>query len=260
MSWEYIKLEKEGKIAFITIDRPKTLNAIDSNVLKELNTAFDLLEDEPEIRVVILTGAGEKAFVAGGDIAAMRAMSPEEGHKFVYAGHALLRKIEKCNKVVIAMVNGYALGGGTEIAMACDLRIASEKARFGLPEVTIGLFPGWGGTQRMARLVGKGIAKELVFTGKQITAEEAYRIGLVNKVVPHKDLKAACIEMAKQIIANSPIAIRQAKKALNDGAEMSMDEGITYEAECWLVNFATSDRVEGLSAFLEKRKPEFQGK
>ncbi|MHB1044299.1 MAG: enoyl-CoA hydratase/isomerase family protein [Eubacteriales bacterium] len=260
MEREYIKLETEGKIAFVTIDRPKTLNAIDGNVLKELNEVFGLLEDDPEIRVIVLTGAGEKAFVAGGDIAAMRAMSPEEGHRFVYAGHALLRKIEKSNKVVIAMVNGYALGGGTEIAMACDLRFASEKARFGLPEVSIGLFPGWGGTQRMARLAGKGVAKELVFTGKQISADEAYRIGLVNKVFPHENLKAACVEIANQIIANSPIAVRQAKKALNDGTEMSMDEGITYEAECWLVNFATRDRVEGLSAFLEKRKPEYQGK
>jgi enoyl-CoA hydratase len=262
MTWKYIKLafEEDGKVAILTIDRPETLNAVNMDVLKELDAAFDQLEADERLRVIIITGGGEKAFVAGGDIAAMRAMNLEEGHAFVYAGHALLKKIERSSKVTIAMINGYALGGGTEIAIACDLRVASEKARLGVPEVTIGLFPGWGGTQRLGRLLGLGLAKELVFTGQHITAQEAYRIGLVNKVVPHEELKDACLELARKIIANSPIAIRQAKKALNFGTDMSLDDGLTYEAECWLVNFATQDRVEGLSAFLEKRKPNFQGK
>lgn len=262
MTWKYIKLafEEDGKVAILTIDRPETLNAVNMDVLKELDAAFDQLEADERVRVIIITGGGEKAFVAGGDIAAMRAMNLEEGHAFVYAGHALLKKIERSSKVTIAMINGYALGGGTEIAIACDLRVASEKARLGVPEVTIGLFPGWGGTQRLGRLLGLGLAKELVFTGQHITAQEAYRIGLVNKVVPHEELKDVCLELARKIIANSPIAIRQAKKALNFGTDMSLDDGLTYEAECWLVNFATQDRVEGLSAFLEKRKPNFQGK
>jgi len=257
---QFVKLERAGRIATVTIDRPEKLNAIDNRVLDELEHVFDELERDGDIRVVIVTGAGEKAFVAGGDIEHMRNLSLQEGERFVYRGHALLSRIENSRMVVIAAVNGYALGGGTELALACDFRVASENAQFGLPEVTIGLFPGWGGTQRLARLVGVGLAKELVFTGERISAQRALEIGLVNRVVKKEELMDVCRQIAEKIIANSPIAVYQAKKALNRGTWMTLEDGLKFEAESWLVNFATQDRVEGLSAFLEKRKPIFTGK
>jgi len=228
---QIVKVERDGKIATVTIDRPEKLNAIDNRVLDELERAFDELERDGGIRVVILTGAGEKAFVAGGDIEHMRNLSLLEGERFVYRGHAVLSRIENSAMVVIAAVNGYALGGGTEIALACDIRIASENAQFGLPEVTIGLFPGWGGTQRLARLVGVGLAKELVFTGERISAQRALEIGLVNRVVRKEELMDTCRQMAEKIIANSPIAVCQAKKALNRGTWMTLEEGLKFEAE-----------------------------
>lgn len=252
-------LEEDGSIVTITVNRPEKLNAIDELTATELLDAFRRLDARDQVRVVILTGAGDKAFVAGGDIAAMSRMTLQEGEKFVYLGHELTKTMERSNKVVIAAVNGYALGGGTEVAMACDIRIASERALFGLPEVTVGLFPGWGGTQRLGRLIGKGRAKELIFTGERLSAEEAYRLGLVNKVVPHNQLLDSARQLAERILGNSQIAIRQAKKALNEGLEVSQDQGLAIEAEAWLVNFATHDRVEGLRAFVEKRKPEWKG-
>jgi enoyl-CoA hydratase/carnithine racemase len=189
----------------------------------------------------------------------MKRMSVLEGEKFVYRGQRVLSQIENCSKVVIAAINGYALGGGMELAMACDIRIASEKAKLGLPETCIGLYPGWGGTQRLVRLVGKGIAKELVFTGCHLSAEEAKELGIVNKVVKHENLMNHCYQLAEKILANSPIAVMQAKKAINQGSEISLDQGLVLEAEAWLVNFSTEDRVEGLTAFLEKRKPQYRG-
>lgn len=260
MEMQYVKMKMMDGIAIVTIDRPDVLNAIDDNVLDELDAALTEIEQNDSVRVVIITGAGEKAFVAGGDIAAMKRMSLLEGEKFVYKGQGVLNKIENSNKVVIAAINGYALGGGTELALACDIRIASEKAQLGLPEVKIGLYPGWGGTQRLVRLVGKGIAKELVFTGERISAEEAKEIGLVNRVVKHDELIDECIKLARKILENSPIAVFQAKKAINQGSEISLSNALALEAEAWLVNFSTEDRVEGLSAFLEKRKPEYKGR
>lgn len=260
MAGRYVRVTDEGAVKVVTIDRPEVLNAIDEAVLEELWTTWDALDADPETRVIILTGAGEKAFVAGGDIGAMYRLSPMEAERFVYAGHRVLNRIERSRQVVIAAVNGYALGGGTELALACDIRVAAAHAVFGLPEVTIGLFPGWGGTQRLARLVGEGRAKELVLTGERISAEEAYRIGLVNRVVPGSELMDACRQLAAKILAASPIGVRQAKKAIHEGLQVSLDQGLAIEAEAWLVNFATEDRREGLGAFLEKRKPQFRGR
>ncbi|WP_126426312.1 enoyl-CoA hydratase/isomerase family protein [Brevibacillus marinus] len=258
--FQYIKFAKGAGTATITIDRPETRNAINEAVLEELEQVFALVEADEHIRVVIVTGGGEKAFVAGGDIAAMQRMSVLEGEKFVYQGQRVLSRIENCSKVVIAAINGYALGGGMELALACDIRIASEKAVLGLPETCIGLYPGWGGTQRLVRLVGKGVAKELVFTGERLSAQEAKELGIVNKVVRHEELIEQCEQLAAKILANSPIAVMQAKKAINQGSEISLDQALVLEAEAWLVNFSTADRVEGLRAFLEKRKPQYSGK
>lgn len=256
--YDHLSVAEDGRIVTVTINRPDKLNAINEATAAELLEAFRGLEQREEIRIIIVTGAGDKAFVAGGDIAAMSKMSVQEGEKFVYLGQELTKAIERSNKVVIAAVNGYALGGGTELLMACDLCIASDRAQFGLPEVTIGLFPGWGGTQRMGRLVGRRKAKELIFTGSRIDADEAHRLGLVNRVVPHHELMDATRQLAGEILKNSQIAVRQAKKALNDGLDLSQDQGLILEAEAWLVNFSSKDRVEGLTAFLERRSPEWQ--
>jgi enoyl-CoA hydratase len=258
--YKNLLIEEDGFIVTITINRPNKLNAIDEATAEELLIAFREINVRDDIRVIILTGSGEKAFIAGGDIESMSNMNLQEGEKFVYLGQELTKTIERSYKVVIAAVNGFALGGGTELAMACDIRIASEHAQFGLPEVTLGLFPGWGGTQRMGRLLGKGSAKELIFTGNIISSEEAFRLGLVNKVVPHNQLFDQVHQLANRIAKNSPIAVRQAKKAINEGLEVSQDQGLVIEAETWLNNFSSYDRVEGLKAFLEKRQPEWQNK
>jgi enoyl-CoA hydratase len=255
---EFVRVEVEPPFADLVLDRADALNAIDERVLGELEDAFERLEADESVRVVVITGAG-KAFVAGGDIAAMQRMTVPEGERFVRRGHDLLLRIERSRLVVIAALNGYALGGGTELALACDLRVASERATLGLPETTIGLFPGWGGTQRLLRLVGLGAAKDLVFTGRRIDAAEALRLRLVERVVPHDELGAAARELAAAIAGNGPVAVSQAKKALNQGANMALDQAIAMEIEAWLVNFGTADRVEGLLAFLEKRKPRFSG-
>ena len=260
MGWEHFLVDIQEDIALITINRPKVLNSVDFPTIKELGRIFDFLEEDKKVRAVIMTGAGEKAFIAGGDIAAMNALKMDEAREFVATGHRVISNIERSSKITIAAINGFALGGGTEIALGFDIRIASEKAKLGLPEVGVGLIAGWGGTQRLSRLVGKGRAKELIFTGEMIDANEAYRIGLVNKVVLAVELIDTCKKMAKKILGNSPIAVLQSKKAINEGLTMSLDQGLKYEAETWLVNFATEDRDEGLRAFLEKRKPVFKGR
>jgi enoyl-CoA hydratase len=257
---DLILVRKESPLAYLTVNRPQVLNAVNADVVRELSLIFADLEKDPETKVVILTGGGKKAFIAGGDIGAMAVLDLQEGERFVYGGQAMISQIDNSSKVVIAMINGYALGGGLEIALGCDLRVASTNARLGFPEVRLGLFPAWGGTQRLARLVGRGIAKELIFTGRQITAEEALQLGIVNRVVPPEVLEEACGNLGREIAANSMLAVRQAKKCLNRGPEMSLGEALSYEAEAWLANLTTAERQEGLRAFLEKRPPAFQGR
>lgn len=245
--------------ALVTFHRPEALNAVDARMLEDLEEALRHLEADAESRVVVLTGAG-RAFVGGGDIAHMAALSADEGERFVYGGQALLRRLERLQKVTVAAINGFALGGGLEIALACDLRVAGESAEIGFPEVTVGLIPGWGGTQRLVRLVGRGIAKELIFTGRRLSAAEALGLGIVNRVVPPDQLLPVCRELAGALMRNSFLAIRQAKKAIDEGAELGLDQGLVLEAETWLANFCSADRVEGLRAFVEKRRPAYRGR
>ena len=257
MSFENLLIEKEGNIAIVYINRPQALNSLNAATVKNLGQAFAELESNDDIDVVILTGSGEKAFVAGADIAFMKEFEPLEARDFALLGQRVLNEIENNKKPVIAAINGYAFGGGCELAMACDIRIASEKARFSQPEVNLGLLPGFAGTQRLPRLVGKGIAKELIFTGDIIDAQEAWRIGLVNKIVPGEKLLETAKEMAKKIASKAQIAIRLSKQAINEGLEMDSQKAHTHEANCFGYCFSTQDQKEGMSAFLEKRPPNF---
>ncbi|WP_376795725.1 enoyl-CoA hydratase-related protein [Thermogemmatispora sp.] len=260
MSYRYLRIERPHRqVAQVTVARPDQLNAIDRTVLDELRQLVDELERDRELLVVILTGAGERAFVAGGDVAYMAAMSLSEARRFVYEGQEVLLKLERSSKVSIAAINGYALGGGLELALACDIRLAVEEAQLGLPETSLGLLPGWGGTQRLARLLGPGLAKELIFTGRRLRATEALQLGLVNRVVPRARLLSEAHELAHSIVRNSPIAVQQAKRAINQGLQTSLDQGLVIEAEAWLVLFGTHDRQEGTRAFVEKRPPHFTG-
>jgi enoyl-CoA hydratase len=245
-------------ITTVTINRPDALNALDNRTLAELGDVVAKLATNTEVRAVIITGAGDKAFVAGADLAAMSTMTAEEGRDFSVLGHTVFDAIENLPQVVIAAINGYALGGGCELAMACDIRIASENAKFGQPEVTYGIIPGFGGTQRLARLVGKGIAKQYIYTGAMFGAEEAYRIGLVNVVTKPEELIPTAEAMMGKILKKSPLAIRSAKDAINKGFEMTLEQGMYYEAQAFAVCFATKDQKEGMAAFLEKRKPNFK--
>lgn len=251
----FVDYEVEGHVGIMTINRPKALNALNEDVLKDLGAAFDAVNLD-EIRVVILTGAGEKSFVAGADIAAMSTMTKAEGEAFGKFGNDVFRKIEIFPVPVIAAVNGFALGGGNELAMSCDIRICSENAVFGQPEVGLGITPGFGGTQRLARLIGPGKAKEMVYGGRNIKADEAYRVGLVNAVYPQEELMAAAKKLASGIAKNAPIAVRNCKKAINDGLEVDMDQAIVVEEKLFGDCFETEDQKEGMAAFLEKRKVE----
>jgi enoyl-CoA hydratase/3-hydroxyacyl-CoA dehydrogenase len=253
-----LELEKEGRIAIVRISRPEALNALNTKVLNELRETFKQLDEDNSIGVVILTGEG-RAFVAGADIAEMVDKTPLEARKFTQLGQQVLESIESSEKIVIAAVNGFALGGGCELALACDLVLASEKARFGFPEVGLGIHPGFGGTQRLPRLIGRNKAKELIFTGDIITAKEALEIGLVNKLVPSDTLLQEAKGLANKIASKAPIAIKLAKSAINKGLEISLEHGLAYELETASLAFSTKDKVEGMKAFLEKRKPEFRG-
>ena len=248
----------EKGIAIVVIDRPEALNALNQQVLAGLYDTMDALDKNPEVKVVILTGAGQKAFAAGADIAAMSAMDPNEALSFSQTGHRTMDKVADMRPFVIAAVNGFALGGGCELAMACDIRVASEKARFGIPEVTLGVVPGFGGTQRLPRLVGLGRAKELLATGRQVRAEEAFRIGLVNEVTVPEDLLSRCMELAEQIAANSTGAIAQGKRAMAAGVETDLSHGLELERQAFALTFASPDQAEGMAAFLGKRKAEFK--
>lgn len=259
MEYTNLLLQHQGNIAVLTINRPKALNALNSETLSELSAALDELGRDSSVKAVIVTGSGEKAFIAGADISQMKDFSPLEGRRFAQLGHATFRKLELLPQPVIAAVNGFALGGGCELAMACDIRIASENAKFGQPEVTLGLTAGFGGTQRLPRLVGTGLASELLFTGDIIDAQEAYRIGLVNKVYPLESLMEEAQKLAQRIAGRAPVAVQLTKSAIQRGINLDLDSAQAYEAEVFGLTMSTSDQTEGCTAFVEKRKPNFEG-
>jgi enoyl-CoA hydratase len=246
-------------IALVTINRPEKLNALNSQVLADLRTIFEQIKMDPAVRVVIVTGAGEKAFVAGADITELAVLDPGTGKRFAEDGQGVFTLIETMGKPVIAAVNGYALGGGCELALACHLRIAAENAKFGQPEVNLGIIPGYGGTQRLTRLVGSGRAMEMILTGDQIDAVEAYRIGLANKVVPSASLLDAARTIAGKILARGPFAVHYALRAVHMANELSLTEGLALESALFGQCCGTEDFKEGTSAFLEKRNPTFRG-
>jgi enoyl-CoA hydratase len=260
MPYENIKVETRNKIAYVTIDRPKVLNALNMQTMEELRQAFTQIKSDKNVRVVLLTGAGEKAFVAGADINELQKNNPVEAKEYTHRGQAVLDVIENLGKPVIACINGFALGGGCELAMACTMRLASENAKLGQPEVKLGIIPGYGGTQRLPRLVGKGIAAQLLLTGDMINAQEAHRIGLVNDVAPASELIPRAEAIAQAIIKNAPLAIQYCLEAVNHGMEMSQQEGLFLEATLFSVCCATEDKKEGTTAFLEKRAANFQGR
>ncbi|WP_130861599.1 enoyl-CoA hydratase-related protein [Bacilliculturomica massiliensis] len=258
MQYENILFAAKDGIGYITINRPKALNALNGETLDELGNAAACIAERKDLRAVIITGAGEKAFVAGADIAQMRDQSPAEAKQFSRKAQKVFSAIEHLPQVVIAAVNGFALGGGCELAMACDLRVASEKAKFGQPEVNLGILPSFGGTQRLPRLVGRGIAKELIFTAEPIDAGEAWRIGLANRVVKPEELMEQCENLAKKIMSKGMFGVSLAKAAVNDGMNMDTESAFKYEAELFALCFTTEDQKEGMSAFLEKRSAEFR--
>ncbi|GIM28487.1 short-chain-enoyl-CoA hydratase [Clostridium polyendosporum] len=260
MESKNVILEKEGKIAVVTINRPKALNALNSQVVKDLDNIIAELETDNEVYVVILRGAGEKAFVAGADISEMKNLNEEQAREFSVLGNKVFRRLETLDKPVIAVISGFALGGGCELAMACDIRIASEKARFAQPEVGLGITPGFGGTQRLSRIVGLGKAKELIYTGEIISAEEALKIGLVNTVVPLENLMDEAKAMANKIAKNAPIAVKLCKDAIDRGIQVDIDSAIMMEVEDFGKCFTTIDQKEGMTAFIEKRTKNFQNR
>jgi len=257
---ENLLYEKKGAIAYVTLNRLKVLNALNRQTWNELRTVFEDARDDPEIRGAILTGAGDKAFIAGADIGELAHVTAVEAERSSSYGQAVLDLIENLGKPVIAAVNGYALGGGCEAAMACTIRVAAEHAKFGQPEVTLGLIPGGGGTQRLPRLVGKGRALQLILSGGMIDVQEAHRIGLVNEVVPAGDLLTRAEAILKQIFANAPVAVKFSLEAVNRGLETNLAEGLSLEASLFGLCAGTDDKAEGTSAFLAKRAPQFNGR
>ena len=249
----YVKYEPKGDIAYLIIDRPEALNALNAQVLSDLSDALDAVDTEL-IRCLIVRGAGEKSFVAGADIAQMKGLDPVGGEAFGKHGNDVFLKLERFPIPIIAAVGGYALGGGCELAMACDFRICSDKAVFGQPEVGLGITPGFGGTQRLARLVGPGMAKQMIYTARNIKADEALRIGLVNAVYPPEELYAAAEKLASAIAANAPIAVRACKQAINAGYDLPIEQAVGCEERAFGSCFGTADQQEGMGAFLEKRK------
>ena len=260
MTFENILLEKKDSIAYVTVNRSKVLNALNEATLAELEAAFEEIQNDALIRVAILTGAGEKAFVAGADIGELAKLDAASGKEFARRGQAVFDLIENLGKPVIACINGFALGGGCELALACTMRLASDNAKLGQPEVKLGLIPGYGATQRLARLVGKGRAMQMVLSGETITAQEAHRIGLVNEVTAAAELLPRAEAIAAKIIANAPLAVRYAMEAVNKGMEMTLAEGLNLEEELFGACCAAEDKKEGTAAFLEKRAAQFKGK
>jgi enoyl-CoA hydratase/carnithine racemase len=260
MTFTNILLEKKSAIAYVTVNRPKVLNALSLATMEELGSAFQEIKDDPSIRVAILTGSGENAFVAGADIGELAKQDPVSGKKFSHRGQAVLDLIENLGKPVIACINGFALGGGCALALACTMRLASDNAKLGQPEVKLGILPGYGGTQRLPRLVGKGLAMRMILAGDMITAQEAYRIGLVNEVTAPAELIPRAEAIAAKIIANAPLAVQYAMEAVNKGMDMPLAEAQFLEASLFGLCCATEDKREGTEAFLEKRPAGFKGK
>src|SRR6266478_1809307 len=260
LTLENVLYEKKGAIAYLTLNRPKVLNALNTTTWEDLQTAFEAARDDDEVHGVILTGAGDKAFIAGADINELTHLTAVEGEESSSFGQAVLNLVENLGKPVIAAINGFALGGGCETAMACTIRIASETAKFGQPEVKLGVLPGGGGTQRLPRLVGKGRALQLILTGEMISAQEAYRIGLVNEVVPSVNLMPRAEAIRKQMFSNAPLAVKYSLEAVNKGLETSQAEGLSLEASLFGLCAGTEDKKEGTQAFLQKRAAQFQGR
>ena len=260
MAYENLIYEKRDRIAFITFNRPKVLNALNRRTMEELQDILLDARGDEKVRVLILTGAGEKSFVAGADIGELSQQTPVNGKEFSLFGQGVIHLLETMGKPSICAINGFALGGGCEVALACTIRLASKTAKLGQPEVKLGILPGYGGTQRLARLCGKGVAHELCLSGEMISAEEAQRIGLVNHIYEPAELKGAAEALAKKIIANAPVAVRYAMEAIERGIEMPQEEGLFLEATLFGLCCATEDMREGTKAFLEKRKAEFTGK
>ena len=260
MEYENLILERDGAVAIVTVNRPKVLNALNTATMDSLRRVVLDLEHDPDVRCVIITGAGERAFIAGADIGELATQTPTGGRQHALRGQHVLDLIENMGKPVVAAINGFALGGGCELAMACTLRIAADTARLGQPEITLGLIPGYAGSQRLGRLVGKGRALELILRGHHITAQEALEIGLVNRVVPAPDLMAAARALAAELSGQAPVAMRYAIEALNKGLDMPFAHGCVFEATLFGLVASTEDMREGTTAFLEKRKPEFKGK
>lgn len=260
MSFKNLEVKKEEGIATLTINRPQVLNALNRETINELDRALDELAEDDGTRVIIITGAGEKAFVAGADIQEFQKMSPDEALNFSRKAQSVFLKIERLKKPVIAAINGYTLGGGLELCMACDIAYASEKAIFGQPEINLGIIPGAGGTQRLSRLVGKQRAKELIFTGEIIDAAEAFRIGLINKLVPAERLMSEVKALAEKVSTKGAIALEMAKLTIEEGYGLDLYTAHALEAKAFALLFATEDQKEGISAFLEKRKPVFKGR
>lgn len=259
MEFETIQVSHDGGVTRLTLNRPKQLNALNQQLFRELEQILDQVAEDPAVRVVVITGAGERAFAAGADIREFEAMGPVEALEFSRNTQRVLRKLETLSKPTIAAVNGFALGGGCELMMACDIAYAADSAKIGQPEITLGIIPGGGGTQRLPRLLGKQKAKELVLTGEALSAEEAHRLGLVSKVVPAADLMAEVQALCGKLLSKGGVALRMAKEAIELGSETDLTAGMEIEAKSWSVCFTTQDRLEGVKAFLEKRKPNFKG-
>ena len=257
-SYETLLVERRGRVAVITINRPQKLNALNIQTRAEGAAALDELREDESVRVVVITGAGEKAFVAGADISEFEGRTAVS-QRDVMTARSLFTAVDTFPKPVIAMINGFCLGGGCELALSCDIRVASDRARFGQPEINLGIIPGGGGTQRLTRLVGEGKAMELILTGDMIDAQQAYSLGLVNAVFPAEELEAKTFEMANRIAEKSPVALRMAKEAVKTAARANLDEGLRREIDLFALTFSSQDKDEGVRAFLEKRKPDFKG-
>jgi enoyl-CoA hydratase len=257
---ERVLVERSDGVATLRLNRPRALNALDPDTLRALAAAIDAIDADATVRAAIITGAGERAFCAGADIAAMAAMGPTEGHPYARLGHEALARVDDCRVPVVAAVNGVALGGGLELALACDLVVAAERARVGLPEITLGIIPGFGGTQRLVRRIGLARARELIYLGSMIGAADALRLGIVDRVVPGDRLTEEVAGLARALAERPPLALRQAKRATRAALEATLEAGLRLEIEAFAATFASEDRIEGLRAFLEKRSPQWKGR